>query len=165
MRIIDPHHPAHSANWRRPDGSAPQPAGGPPVVASPSEWSALRERLLAGGAPLGVELAGGDDPRPLAADLARFALIAIRFPAAGDGRGLSLARLLRERHGYRGELRAVGEVDADQTWFLARCGFDAAELRAGADAAAASSALAQLGAVAADPAERARRILRRRAAP
>lgn len=55
-------------------------------------------------------------------------LIAINFTTTGDGRGFSQARLLRERFGYKGELRAVGKIRADQMFFLARCGFDAFEL-------------------------------------
>jgi uncharacterized protein (DUF934 family) len=60
-------------------------------------------------------------------------LIAVHFPASGDGRGFTQASLLRERHGYRGELRAVGMIRVDQMWFLARCGFDAFELLDGED--------------------------------
>lgn len=51
-------------------------------------------------------------------------LIAIEFPAFNDGRGLSLAVLLRTRHGFTGELRAVGDVRADMIHYLYRCGFD-----------------------------------------
>lgn len=54
--------------------------------------------------------------------------IAIDFPAMTDGRGLSLAVLLRNRLGYRGELVARGSVHQDIVHFLARCGFDAIEL-------------------------------------
>ena len=62
--------------------------------------------------------------------LADIPLIAIRFPVFTDGRGYSLARLLRTRHGYTGELRAVGDVLRDQLYFLQGCGFDAFQLRA-----------------------------------
>ena len=51
-------------------------------------------------------------------------LIAIDFPAFNDGRGLSLAVLLRTRHGFSGELRAVGDVHPDMLHYLRRCGFD-----------------------------------------
>ena len=54
--------------------------------------------------------------------------IAIKFPAMTDGRGLSLAVLIRKRLGYRGELIARGSVHQDIVHFLARCGFDAIEL-------------------------------------
>ena len=78
-------------------------------------------------------LEAGDDPGALAGSLERLKAIAVRFPAFGDGRGYSIARLLRERYGYRGELRAVGEVARDHLYFMAQCGFDAFELRAGED--------------------------------
>jgi uncharacterized protein (DUF934 family) len=55
------------------------------------------------------------------------AFITVHFPAFGDGRGFSTARLLRERYGYGGELRAVGHIIRDQVTFLKRCGFDAFE--------------------------------------
>jgi uncharacterized protein (DUF934 family) len=54
----------------------------------------------------------------------------VRFASFTDGRGYSLARMLRERYGYRGELRAIGDVLRDQIYYLSRCGFDAFALRA-----------------------------------
>ena len=62
-------------------------------------------------------------------DAAAFARICIDFPKFSDGRGYSAARLLRERHGYKGELRAVGDVLIDQLFFMKRCGFDTFALR------------------------------------
>ena len=81
---------------------------------------------------LGVRLANDTDPATLT-DLAKWDAVAIEFPKYTDGRGYSLARLLRERHGYTGELRAVGDVLHDQLMFMERCGFDAYELKAGKD--------------------------------
>jgi uncharacterized protein (DUF934 family) len=72
------------------------------------------------------------DVLPLAPHLASLPLVVIDFPSTGDGRGFTQGRLLRERHGYRGELRASGKgVRADQLFFLARCGFDSFELAPG----------------------------------
>jgi uncharacterized protein (DUF934 family) len=68
------------------------------------------------------------DVAPLQPYLGKVPLVAINFSTTGDGRGFTQARLLRGRFGYRGELRAVGKVRADQMYFLARCGFDAFEL-------------------------------------
>jgi uncharacterized protein (DUF934 family) len=85
----------------------------------------------------GVWLQPDDDFEALLPDLVRLPLIAVNFPVFTDGRGYSVARLLRERHGYRGELRAVGDVLRDQLYFLRRCGFDAFALRADQDAALA----------------------------
>jgi uncharacterized protein (DUF934 family) len=73
------------------------------------------------------------DLTPLLPYLAALPLIAVHFGSTGDGRGYTQARLLRERHGYKGELRAVGKIRVDQMYFLARCGFDAFELLDGED--------------------------------
>ena len=78
-------------------------------------------------------LEAGDDPASLVDALDGLTTIAVRFPAFGDGRGYSIGRLLRERYGYRGELRAIGAVARDHLYFMAQCGFDAFELRAGED--------------------------------
>jgi uncharacterized protein (DUF934 family) len=80
----------------------------------------------------GVLLENTDDPRVLAGDFDKLALIAVRFPKFTDGRGYSIARLLR-RLGWKGELRAVGDVLRDQLFYMTRCGFDAFALRADQD--------------------------------
>ena len=87
-------------------------------------WKSERDALLGRTAPLGVQLAPNDEPAELAGDVSCFALIAIDFPKFTDGRGYSIARLLRERYGYRGKLRAVGDVLHDQLFYMLRCGFD-----------------------------------------
>jgi uncharacterized protein (DUF934 family) len=81
------------------------------------------------------------DLAPLLPYLAKAPLVAVDFTSTGDGRGFTQAKLLRERHGYQGELRAVGKIRADQMFFLARCGFDAFELLDDEDEA---TAVAQL---------------------
>ncbi len=86
-------------------------------------------------------LEAGDDPASLVDMLDGLTTIAVRFPAFGDGRGYSIGRLLRERYGYRGELRAIGAVARDHLYFMAQCGFDAFELRAGEDPKEALAAL------------------------
>jgi uncharacterized protein (DUF934 family) len=80
-----------------------------------------------------VRLEPGDDPAAIAERLARVAWVEVHFPKFGDGRGYSIAKLLRERYGYRGELRAVGQVARDNLQFLERCGFDTFLLRDGED--------------------------------
>jgi uncharacterized protein (DUF934 family) len=79
---------------------------------------------------LGVLLTPSDDPAQIANDLEKLRLIAIDFPSFSDGRGYSLAQRLRERYGWRGELRAVGDVLRDQLFLLSRVGFDSFALRA-----------------------------------
>lgn len=78
-----------------------------------------------------------DDPAAFAHRLDRVARIEVNFPKFSDGRGFSIARLLRERHGYKGELRAVGEVVRDHLYNMEAAGFDAFQLREGEDAAEA----------------------------
>jgi phosphoadenosine phosphosulfate reductase len=84
-----------------------------------------RDEILANPHPLGLLVSPGDKVEDIAADLARFASVAISFPAFGDGRGYSSARLLGERYGYKGELRAVGDVLMDQVPLMRRCGINA----------------------------------------
>lgn len=68
--------------------------------------------------------------------LDRIAVVALVFPSFRDGRAYSQARLLRERHGYDGELRAIGQVLRDQFVFMLRAGFDAFEVKKQSDAEA-----------------------------
>jgi len=65
--------------------------------------------------------------------LAHFQVIALNFPSFTDGRHYSSARLLRERYGYKGEIRAIGDVLRDQLFYMRRCGFDAFAIRADRD--------------------------------
>ena len=91
-----------------------------------------------GGALL---LQPADDVRKLDGRLDSAALVAVDFHRIGDGRGYSHALLLRKRLGYRGRLRALGAVTADQIYALARVGFDSFALRADQDAQTAVAAL------------------------
>jgi len=74
-----------------------------------------------------LSLANTDDVLELGGTLAGVKLIVLNFPKFTDGRAYSQARLLRERLGYTGELRATGAVFLDQLPFLLRCGFDSFE--------------------------------------
>jgi uncharacterized protein (DUF934 family) len=125
--------------------SLAQPLPGGDLLLPLALWQAQREALLAharqAGVRFGLRVDGDTDPAVFAADLGYFELIAIRFPSFGDGRGYSLARLLRERHGFKGELRAIGDVIRDNLSYLARCGFDAFELNAGSDPEASLASL------------------------
>ncbi len=80
-----------------------------------------------------IRLEPADDPAAVAGELGRAARVEVNFPKFGDGRGYSIARLLRTRYGYRGELRAVGHITRDLLFFMESCGFDAYELREGED--------------------------------
>ena len=104
-------------------------------------WQAKREEVLARGGQLGLLLEGTDEPEALAADVPLFDVIAINFAKFTDGRGYSLGRLLRERYGFRKELRAVGDVLQDQLFYLKRSGFNAFAIRADKNIEAALKSL------------------------
>jgi uncharacterized protein (DUF934 family) len=112
--------------WVKADADAALPEG--PVIVAKKRWLAERERLGHRNAPLGLLVEAGESIDDIAADLPRFALIALSFPKFRDGRAFSTARLLREKHGFAGELRAVGNVLADLIPFMRRVGFDAFEV-------------------------------------
>jgi len=94
-----------------------------------SLWQQQRSGLAA-KPQLGIWLDSHEIVEDIAADLDAFAVIALNFPSFTDGRHFSSARLLRERYGYRGEIRAIGDVLRDQLFYLQRCGFDAFAIRA-----------------------------------
>lgn len=94
------------------------------VIVSVTEWLEAPSENVA---PL---LSSDTELTPeLARQLLDAPLIAIDFPKFTDGRGYSIARLLRERYGYGGQIRAVGDVLIDQLFYMSRCGFDAFLLR------------------------------------
>ncbi len=106
-----------------------------PLFATLDLWQQQPERLSARPGPRGVRLRSDQGPEPLVPLLDRLAAVALEFPRFTDGRPYSHARLLRERHGFAGELRAVGQVLRDQLAFMLRCGFDSIELPEDADVA------------------------------
>jgi len=103
-----------------------------------------------------------DDPAALADRLGGAARVEVNFPKFTDGRGYSIARLLRERYGYAGELRAVGDVQRDQLYYLARVGFDAFLLREGEDGEGALAALGEFSEAYQSSVERPLPLFRRR---
>ncbi|MDG4550060.1 MAG: DUF934 domain-containing protein [Candidatus Contendobacter sp.] len=141
MRSVIKNRAVVEDRWRHLADDAEAPAG--PVIVSLARWRRERAALLARGEPVGVRLPNTVDPAELAEDLPKLAVVALEFPKFADGRAHSQARLLRERHGYRGELRAVGDVLRDQLFFMARNGFDAFELRADRDLAEALEAFGE----------------------
>jgi len=92
-----------------------------------TEWQENKESLT--GQKLQLTLNSDETADLIGADAANFQRICIDFPKFADGRGYSAARLLREKYGYTGELRAVGDVLIDQVFFMKRCGFDSYALR------------------------------------
>jgi uncharacterized protein (DUF934 family) len=166
MAIIIKQRQAVTDNWQllkaAADGSVAVPPDGD-VIVPLAAWRAQRDALTARGGRLGVWLDSNEDPALIAADLKFFAVVAVNFPAFTDGRGYSIGRLLRERFGWRGELRAIGDVLRDQLFYLAQCGFDAFALRAGQDAQAALAAFADFSDAYQTSVERPQPLFRRRA--
>ena len=99
-----------------------------PLYVTPELWAEERDGLLQSGRPLGLWLRSEQSPQDIAEDVRHFGSIALEFPKFTDGRAYSSARILRERLGFKGEIRAVGQVLRDQLLFMQRCGFDAYEL-------------------------------------
>lgn len=117
-------------HWHHLDDEAPLPATGD-IVVSPARLDAQAGDLAtrrAAGHRVGLRLTTEDTAETAAAHLDAVDLVAIYIPKFVDGRFFTIARLLRERHGYTGELRACGDVVPDQVFYMHRCGFDAYEV-------------------------------------
>lgn len=128
MKFIDPHHDDwHAAPGE--DGPSPAPIPRDRALLTLEQWHAVRSHWPA-HLTVGVALANDADVQDLRGDVARLALIVLRFPKWTDGRAYSQARLLRTRLGYTGQIRATGEVLVDMLPLLQRTGFDAVQLRA-----------------------------------
>lgn len=102
------------------------------VIVPLKVWQAQRD-MLQYRTELGVWLASAERAEDLQSDLEKFAVVAVNFPKFADGRGYSIAYHLRARLGYRGELRAIGDVLRDQMFYMQRVGFDAFAPRADKD--------------------------------
>ncbi|VAW19786.1 Phosphoadenylyl-sulfate reductase [thioredoxin] [hydrothermal vent metagenome] len=108
-------------NWREGDIAAKAHYRHVPLEV----FASMRDQFMASAHPLGLLVLPGDDVTKIAGDIERFASIAIEFAAFTDGRGYSSARLLTQRLGYKGEVRAIGDILFDQIEFMARCGINA----------------------------------------
>jgi uncharacterized protein (DUF934 family) len=98
------------------------------VILSFDQWRSERDAGVARRGRVGVVLLPEHKVEQLAHDVSRLSLVACRFPGPSEGRGYTQGRVLRERYGFQGELRAVGYVRFDQLFLLARCGFNSFEL-------------------------------------
>jgi uncharacterized protein (DUF934 family) len=117
------------------------------VTISLARWKAARQDLTGRNLPLGIRLESDERIDDILPQLNDFQLIALNFPNLNDGRHFTTARLLRERYHYGGQIRATGQVLRDQLDLMRRCGFDAFELPAGKDAAAALAAFGEISVV------------------
>jgi uncharacterized protein (DUF934 family) len=128
-------------DWTLPgDGS-----GAGRTIVPLERWRKEREALLAAGAAVGVLLPNTADVDAVYPEVGARPLIALEFPTFADGRALSQAVVLRNRLGYTGELRAVGDIIRDLVFWLGRCGFDTIVPRQDQDLEACRLALAELG--------------------
>lgn len=118
--------------WVHVPDAAELPASGD-VIVSLERYIELRDALRKRSGKLGVRMRSDQEAKSVAPYVSELALVAIEFPGFKDGRGYTAARLLRERFGFKGQLRAVGDVLRDQLFYMRRCGFDAYELKAGKD--------------------------------
>jgi uncharacterized protein (DUF934 family) len=134
MQFIDP----DQDRWQAPAETPNAPAAH--LLLTAAQWLALRDQWPA-DVPVGLKLANDEDVEDIAADVPRFALVALHFPKWVDGRAYSQAHLLRARYRFTGEIRATGEVLVDMVPLLGRSGFDAAALRADQSVEAARRAL------------------------
>lgn len=119
---------------------APLPDG--PVIVSAQRLFAEKDALAARNGEIGVAWPNGRDVAELQPFLSRLSVVALAFPKFRDGRAYSQARLLRERYGFKGELRATGDVLRDQFLMMARAGFDAFQVEKEADVPVFAKALA-----------------------
>jgi phosphoadenosine phosphosulfate reductase len=113
--------------WRKIDEGDAVPAAGQ-VIFTLDWWTQEQHVYDGSNVAIGLQIEPGTDLAAIAKDLPRFSLIAVNFPKFGDGRGYSLAHLLRERYNFTGELRAVGDVLLDQIQPMQRSGFDSFDI-------------------------------------
>ncbi|WP_372965131.1 DUF934 domain-containing protein [Marinobacter sp.] len=134
----------HNDDWvvvaRPADGDSLELPEGQPALIPADLWLAGYEQYV-GRADIGAWFDSHDEPELLEGKVNELPLIAVNFPRFVDGRGYSIGRLLRQRFGYTGELRAVGDVLLDQLQFMKRCGFDSYVLRADKDISKAARCL------------------------
>ncbi|OYX29819.1 MAG: oxidoreductase [Caulobacterales bacterium 32-69-10] len=104
------------------EDAAPAGSG---IIVSLTRLQAEADALLTGARPVGVRLNPDEPVEALEPYLDRLSLVALVFPKFRDGRAFSSASLLRQRYGFKGEIRAVGEVLRELARFMVRCGMDA----------------------------------------
>ncbi|MBT5388171.1 MAG: DUF934 domain-containing protein [Porticoccaceae bacterium] len=127
-------------NWQTLDtGTTELPSGN--LLVPVELWQQLSLGAEQHSGEIGLWLDGSEEIEQLADLLIKAPVIGIRFSKFADGRGFSMARLLRERYGYQGELRATGDFIRDQLYFLQRCGFTSYEFDDSVDVAEASKSL------------------------
>ena len=120
----------HKDTWHILDETTLPPASGD-IAVSLARWQAEKDAFITyskKGGRLAVVLQSDDNAEDLGEDCHELAMVAVTLPIFRDGRAFSTARLLRERYGFKGELRARGHILQDQLLFLSRCGVDVVEV-------------------------------------
>lgn len=97
------------------------------ITVSLARWKDEQSVLIKHQKHIGIRLSSSDDAEDIIDSLDKISLIALEFPAFTDGRAFSQARLLRSRHHYQGEIRAIGHYMPDQVFYLHRVGINAFE--------------------------------------
>ena len=111
------------------------------ILLTYSQWQTFSEQLEFHSGQIGVVIEGNAEIEDIIEPLLKLPLIAINFPKFADGRGFSLATLLRERYNFNGEIRAVGGFIRDQLYLLSRCGFNAFKFSEDTDLSEAAKSL------------------------
>jgi uncharacterized protein (DUF934 family) len=136
MRQIIKQREVIADTWQYADEEATAEA----VIIPLARFQQERDQWLSSGKKLGVRLAPADAVETIAADLPKISLVALEFSGLSEGRGYTQAQLLRRRYNFQGEIRAVGKIQRDQVFYMARCGFDAFEFPEGTDLTVALTA-------------------------
>jgi uncharacterized protein (DUF934 family) len=113
-------------NWQYLEEGQDCPSGN--IIIDLAYWNENKKELSKHQGKLGLNVAGNEDIETFSSDLSKFELIVITIPVFSDGRGYSLARLIRDSFGFTNEIRANGEILPDQMFYLSRVGFDSFEI-------------------------------------
>ena len=126
MAVVDRNGPI-ADHWSRLADDT-QPAKGQSVIVSLARLKNEHNSLFSAAGAVGVEVAGDVNLDELEPFLPRLGVIVVRMTTMRDGRLFSLGRLLRERYGYKADMRAAGDLIPDQVLFMLRCGFTSFEV-------------------------------------
>jgi uncharacterized protein (DUF934 family) len=163
IEVSDAHTPSiQNDAWQHVADDSELPAEGD-IVVGLDRYIEQRDAFRKRAGRVGVRLRSDQEAQLVGPYAAELPVIAIEFPTFKDGRGYTTARLLRDRFGFRGQLRAVGDVLRDQLFYMHRCGFDTFELKAGKNIQGALDAFREFTVTYQGAADDPRPLFRRRA--
>lgn len=99
------------------------------ITVSLARWKEEKKNLCRDKKGIGIRLLPSDNVEDIAEDLDKISLVALEFPAFTDGRSFSHASILRNRYGFDGEIRAIGNYMPDQVFYLSRVGVNSFQLK------------------------------------